>query len=178
MEKPIQFCPCCGNRVDYKIPLGETLPRHVCEQCETIHYQNPKLIVGCIPEYQGKVLMCRRAIEPRSGFWTLPAGFMENLETTSDGALRETIEETRAHVEIGPVYCILNLASFNLVYLFYRANLVEPVFGPTSESSEVALFGEEDIPWEELAFLSIRETLARYFKDRKKNRYLLHQIDL
>ncbi|MDE3020806.1 MAG: NUDIX hydrolase [Pseudomonadota bacterium] len=174
----MKYCSRCGNHVSFRIPPGETLCRHVCDQCQTVHYQNPKLIVGCIPDWQGSILLCRRAIEPRSGYWTLPAGFMENRETTSEGALRETFEETGAQVEIGPLFSLFNLAHLNQVHLFYRASLVAPVFGPTAESTEVLLFEEAHIPWEELAFASVRETLGRYFDDRRANRNTLHQIDL
>ncbi|MBU6460356.1 MAG: zinc ribbon domain-containing protein [Proteobacteria bacterium] len=174
----MQFCSRCGHQVSLKIPPGETLLRHVCDQCQMVHYQNPKLIVGSIPEWKSSILLCKRAIEPRYGYWTLPAGFMENQETTSEGAIRETLEETGAQVQIESLFSLFNLAHLNQVHLFYRARVLLPVFGPTTESTEVALFQEGDIPWQDLAFVSVRETLAHFFEDRKNNRFILHQIDL
>ncbi|WP_333839650.1 NUDIX hydrolase, partial [Pelomicrobium sp.] len=126
----MNFCSNCGARVEYRVPPGDTLPRYVCPACGAIHYQNPKIVVGCIPEWEDRVLLCRRAIEPRYGYWTLPAGFMENGETTFQAALRETMEEARARVELGPLYTVYNLPHVNQVYLMFRARLLDLDFRP------------------------------------------------
>lgn len=142
--------------------------------CHTIHYQNPKIVVGCIPEWQDKILLCRRAIEPRYGLWTVPAGFMENSETVTQGALRETLEEAHARVEIGDLYALYNLPHIDQVYMLFRSRLLDLDFGPGTESLEVKLFAEVDIPWNELAFNCIRQALRRYYVDRKTGRYPFH----
>jgi ADP-ribose pyrophosphatase YjhB (NUDIX family) len=149
-----------------RIPEGDDRPRHVCEACGTIHYQNPRLVVGCIPEWEDRILLCRRDIEPRRGFWTLPAGFLENGETVEAGACRETFEETAAHVELIQPYAMFNLAFVNQVYLFFRARLLDLNFRPTPESDALELFAESDVPWDALAFEVVKATLQRYFRDR------------
>jgi ADP-ribose pyrophosphatase YjhB (NUDIX family) len=149
------------------VPDGDTLPRFVCAACGTIHYQNPKVVVGCLPEWEGRVLLCRRAIEPRHGLWTLPAGFLENGETVTAGAVRETLEEARARVEVGDLYTLISLPHINQVYMMFRARLVDLDFGPGPESLEVALFDEAAVPWEAMAFRTITRTLRNYFLDRK-----------
>jgi len=162
----MNFCSHCGQPVTLRIPDGDTLPRHVCDACGTIHYQNPKIVTGCIPEWEDRLLLCRRAIEPRRGLWTLPAGFMENGETTAEGAARETLEEALARVEIDRLYALFNIPHINQVYLMFRARLLDLEFAPGPESLEVALFREDEIPWQELAFPVVKETLERYFRDR------------
>lgn len=152
--------------------------RHLCDACGTIHYENPKLVVGCIAEWQEQILLCRRAIEPRLGLWTLPAGFMENAETTAQAALRETLEEANARVEIDALYTLFNVPHISQVHLFFRARLLDLNFGPGTESLEVALFREEEIPWQEVAFASVRETMKRYFSDRKSGNYTFHMGDI
>ncbi len=169
----MKFCSNCGAPVARKIPPGDSLPRHVCEACGTIHYQNPKMVVGCIPEWEDKVLMCRRAIEPRLGYWTLPAGFMENGETTAEGAMREALEEAGARVEIRSLYSLYNLPHINQVYLLFRARLLDLDLRPGIESLEVQLFTESGIPWEQLAFRTIRETLRHYYDDRRQGSFPL-----
>jgi ADP-ribose pyrophosphatase YjhB (NUDIX family) len=164
----MNFCSHCGQPVTLRIPDGDTLPRHVCDACGTIHYQNPKIVTGCIPEWEDKLLLCRRAIEPRHGLWTLPAGFMENGETTAEGAARETLEEALARVEIDRLYALFNIPHINQVYLMFRARLLDLNFAPGPESLEVALFREDEIPWRELAFPVVKETLERYFRDRAR----------
>jgi len=171
----MNFCSNCGARVVKKIPQGDDQPRFVCEACHTVHYQNPKMVVGCIPEYGDKVLLCRRAIEPRCGFWTLPAGYLENGETVAEGSAREALEETGAGMDIGDLFAVLTLINVHQVYLMYRAVLLDQDYGPTKESLEVRLFSEEEIPWDEIAFSSIKETLRLYFQDRAKGRFCLHQ---
>ena len=170
----MKFCSNCGNAVVLKVPAGDTLPRHVCEACDTIHYQNPKMIVGCIAEWEDRILLCRRAIEPRHGLWTVPAGFMENGETTAQGAARETLEEANARVEIGPLYAMYNIPHINQVYILFRARLLDLDFSAGSESLEVRLFDEVDIPWEQLAFATVRNTLTHYYADRQAGEYRFH----
>jgi ADP-ribose pyrophosphatase YjhB (NUDIX family) len=170
----MNFCSNCGARVEYRVPPGDTLPRYVCPACGAIHYQNPKIVVGCIPEWEDRVLLCRRAIEPRYGYWTLPAGFMENGETTFQAALRETMEEACARVELGPLYTVYNLPHVNQVYLMFRARLLDLDFRPGEESLEVKLFAEPEVPWKELAFRTIHATLRDYFADRSRGEFTLH----
>lgn len=170
----MKFCSRCGAEVRLEIPAGDDRHRHVCPSCETIHYVNPNIITGCIPIYQDKVLLCKRAIEPRYGRWTLPAGFMENGETTEQGAARECWEEAKAKVEIGTLYTITSIPSISQVHLFFHAHLPEPTFAPGIESLEVELFAEHEIPWDELSFTAVRKTLEQYFEDRKRGQFGLH----
>ncbi len=164
----VKFCSACGaGRIEFRVPEGDTLPRHVCAACGTIHYQNPKIVVGCLPEIGDQVLLCLRAIEPRRGLWTLPAGFLENGETLTAGAVRETLEEANAHVAIGSLYTIISLPHISQIYMMFRAQLLDRGFGPGAESLDVRLFDEDAIPWEDLAFRTIGRTLRNYFLDRK-----------
>ena len=174
----MNFCSHCGGTVELTVPAGDSLPRYVCPACHTIHYQNPKMVVGTIPEWKDKILLCRRAIQPKHGLWTLPAGFMENGETTAQGAVRETWEEASAQVEIGELYSLYNLPHINQVYLLFRARLLNLDFGPGPESLEVALFREQDIPWDRLAFRTVEATLKAYFTDRRAGRYGFHIGDI
>jgi len=174
----MKFCPDCGAPVVLRVPDGDTFPRHVCPACHAIHYSNPKMVIGCIPEWEDKILLCKRAIEPRLGYWTPPAGFMENGETTSEGALRETLEEARARVEIGDLFSMLSVPHVNQVHIFYRARLLDLEFAPGAESQEVALFAEDEIPWNEIAFRTISTTLRHYYADRKLGRYGCHSGDV
>jgi len=170
----MNFCSNCGARVAFRIPDGDTLPRYVCDACGTIHYQNPKMVVGCIPEWDGRILLCKRGIEPRYGLWTLPAGFLENGETAPDGALRETLEEANARVELGPLYTFISLPHISQVYVMFRARLLDLDFGAGTESLEVRLFGEAQIPWAHLAFRTMSFTLEHYFADRAKGAFGTH----
>ncbi|MGH8670532.1 MAG: NUDIX hydrolase [Burkholderiales bacterium] len=174
----MNFCSACGAKVSLKIPVGDNLPRYVCVSCAAIHYQNPKVVVGCIPEWEDKILLCRRAIEPRRGLWTLPAGFMENNESTCQGAARETLEEASARVEIGPLYAVFSLPHISQVYLIFRGRLLDMDFAPGTESLEVGLFREPDIPWGEVAFKVVHDTLQRYYQDRRSGDYQLHVGEL
>ncbi len=162
----MKFCSDCGNAVIKKIPQGDNRERYVCGSCGLIHYQNPKVIAGVLPVFGDQVLLCKRSIEPRHGFWTLPAGFLENGESSLEGALRECEEEANATVVNPELYALFDIPQINQVYVFYRAELMEPVFGPSSESSEVALFDEQDIPWSELAFPVVELALDHFLKDR------------
>lgn len=174
----MNFCNLCGAPVEQQIPPGDSLLRDVCTVCGTIHYENPKLIIGSIPETSdGRILLCRRAIEPRLGLWTLPAGFMENNETTAQAAARETLEEANAHVEIGELFALVNIPYINQVHLFYRAHMSDEQFSAGEESLEVALFSEETIPWQELAFRSVTYCLRSYFSDRASGQFALHSTD-
>jgi ADP-ribose pyrophosphatase YjhB (NUDIX family) len=170
----MKFCSNCGAPVTLRVPPGDSLARHVCDTCHAIHYQNPRMVVGCIVEWEDRILLCRRAIEPRYGLWTVPAGFMENGETTFEGAIRETIEEANARVEIGPLYALYNIPHVNQVYILFRARLLDPNVRAGAETLEVRLFSEAEIPWDQIAFASIRDALARYYDDRKNGEYRFH----
>ncbi len=174
----MKYCSNCGAPLSLKVPAGDNRLRHVCEACGEVHYLNPKLVVGCIPEWEDRVLLCRRAIEPKYGLWTLPAGFMENGETSVEGAIRETLEEAGARVEVIELYSLINLPDIDQVYLLFRARLLDLDFAPGDESLEVALFAEADIPWEELAFKTVRETLERYYEDRRRGGFRLYLGDI
>jgi ADP-ribose pyrophosphatase YjhB (NUDIX family) len=166
----MKFCSECAHPVTLAVPEGDNRPRFVCSHCHTIHYQNPKMVIGSLPVWdqdgEFKILLCKRAIEPRYGYWTLPAGFMENAETTSEAAIRETEEEAGANIELGPLFSLLNVAHVHQVHLFYLARLLDLDFAPGIESLDVALFSEADIPWDDLAFPTIRTTLELFFADR------------
>lgn len=173
----MNFCSHCGHNVNLAIPEGDDRPRFLCDACGTIHYQNPRIVAGTLPVHEGRVLLCRRAIAPRKGFWTLPAGYMENAETTIEAAARETLEEACAKVEIHGLYTLINLPHINQVYMIFRADLLgDYAAGP--ESLEVAMFSEEEIPWGELAFPTIDRTLRYYFKDRQTGEFPLHMSDI
>jgi len=174
----MKFCPNCGAALILKIPAGDTLPRHVCEACGTVHYLNPKMVIGCIPEWQDRILLCKRAIEPRYGKWTLPAGFMENGETTAEAALRETLEEANARVELEDIYSVFSVRHVNQVHIFYRARLLDLDFGPGSESLEVSLFEEGAIPWHELAFRTVSTTLRHFYEDRRNGGFRVHSGEI
>ncbi|WP_439861194.1 NUDIX hydrolase [Pseudomonas sp. MBLB4136] len=167
----MKFCSHCGNPVSQRVPAGDNRPRYVCEHCHTIHYQNPRIVAGCLPIWGEQVLLCRRAIEPRRGYWTLPAGFMENGETLEQAAARETQEEACARVRDLSLYTLFDLPHINQVYLFFRAELVDLDFAVGEESLEVQLFHEGDIPWSELAFPTVGRTLECFFADRREHVY-------
>lgn len=162
----MNFCSKCGSPVSLRIPAGDSLPRHVCNTCGEIHYQNPKLVVGTLPEWEDRILLCRRAIEPCHGMWTLPAGFMEMGETTAQAALRETSEEACARVELIELLTMVNVPHISQIHMLYRARLLDLDFRPGEESLEVALLREDEIPWAEIAFRSVELTLRHYFADR------------
>ena len=174
----MKYCSKCGSRVEKKIPVGDERERFVCMDCETIHYQNPNIVTGCIPEYGNQILLCRRAIEPRYGLWTLPAGFMENGESTQQGAARETWEEAKAKVDDLTLYTVFNLPHISQVYMLFRAKLLNLDFAPGQESLEVKLFDEADIPWDELAFPVVKETLELYYQDKAQANFSLKMGDM
>ena len=168
----MRFCSACGSdRIEHRIPDGDNLPRFVCGACGTIHYQNPKVVVGCLPAWRDQVLLCKRAIEPRHGLWTLPAGFLENGETVIAGAIRETLEEAGARVVVGDLYTMISLPQISQIYMMFRAEVADLDFGPGLESLEVRLFREDEVPWEQLAFRTIARTLRNFFLDRKLGQF-------
>ena len=175
----MNYCSACGAGVIQAIPPDDNRMRYVCPSCDMIHYQNPKIIAGCIPVWEDKVLLCKRAIEPRYGYWTLPAGFMELGETSHAAALRETMEEANARVEIVNLFAMFSLPQVNQVYLMFNSNLKDLNFSAGAESQEVALFTRNEIPWKELAFSTIRYSLKFFFADRENgNAYRLHTGDI
>jgi ADP-ribose pyrophosphatase YjhB (NUDIX family) len=174
----MNFCPACGQPVAFKVPDGDHLPRHVCTACGTIHYENPRIIAGCVIETQGKLLLCKRAIDPRRGYWTTPAGFMENGESVQHAAAREAMEEALAHVQIGSLLAIVNVLRAHQVHIMFRATLREPGFGVGPESLETQLYDESEIPWPDIAFLSVEFALRRYLEDRHAGLERLHFRDI
>ena len=174
----MKFCANCAAPVVRRVPPGDSLPRYVCDQCGEIHYQNPRLVVGCIPEQDGKMLLCRRAIEPRYGYWTLPAGFMENGETTRQGALRETLEEAGARVELGAAFSMISVPRVNQVHLFFLSRVADLEVKPGAETLEIRLFDESEIPWQEIAFRTVAMTLRHWFADRAAGRHAFHVEDI
>lgn len=174
----MMYCSVCGAKTEFRVPADDNRPRHLCNQCNTIHYENPKIICGCLVTYQDKVLLCKRAIEPRSGLWTLPAGFMENGETAGEGALRETYEEAYARPQLGELYALTSIPYISQVYMIFRAELDAPEFGPGPESLEVELFAADEIPWDRLAFQTVTRTLEHWVEDQKTGHFPLHTIDI
>lgn len=161
----MKFCSNCGSSVQLQIPNGDDRHRHVCGECDTIHYQNPRIIAGCLPIHEDKVLLCKRAIQPRHGYWTLPAGFMENGESTEQGALRESWEEARANIDLHGLYTLFSIPELNQVYMLFKGALNDLKFEPGPESLEVKLFRQEEIPWDSLAFPVMAKALRYYFED-------------
>ncbi len=178
-RSPIKHCRDCGNVVSYRLPDdGDTRHRAICTACDTIHYENPLNVVGTVPYFGDRVLLCLRNIEPRRGKWTLPAGFMELGETTAQGAARETDEEAGAHFEVEGLFSILSVPRVGQVHMFYRARLLNEHFNPGPETIEARLFAETEIPWDDIAFRTVRETLLRYFDDRRRGTYGVHALDI
>ncbi|MDJ0739483.1 MAG: NUDIX hydrolase [Gammaproteobacteria bacterium] len=174
----MNYCSVCGEQVRVGVPDGDNRPRHICDHCGTVHYHNPKVVAGCIAHWEDQVLMCRRAIEPRYGKWTVPAGFMENGETTYEGAIRETLEEANARVAIDDLYVTVNLPHINQVYMLFRGRLLDLDFSPGDESLETELMSEERIPWAEVAFPTVGEALKLYFADRRIGAFGVHMLDI
>jgi ADP-ribose pyrophosphatase YjhB (NUDIX family) len=170
----MKFCSACGRDVVHEVPAGDNRPRYCCRHCNAIHYQNPKMVVGTVTLWEDKVLLCKRAIEPRYGFWTLPAGFMENGETTAEGAARETLEEAGARIELGPLFSLIDVPHVEQTHLFYRATLLHLDFEPGPESLEARLFTEAEIPWDDIAFRTVGQTLRWFFEDRRAGAFDVH----
>ena len=178
LPRRIQHCRVCGAPTLYRVPADDNRDRAVCSACGEIHYENPLNVVGTVPVWGDQVLLCRRAIEPRRGLWTLPAGFMELGENTADGALRETIEEAGAKVEMQGLFSVLNVVRVGQVHLFYRARMLDTTLDPGPESLEARLFREDEVPWDELAFRTVRQTLEWFFEDRRLGAFSVHAGDI
>ncbi len=179
IRSSIKHCKNCGTAVVYRIPDdGDTKHRAVCPNCHTVHYENPLNVVGTVPHLGDRVLLCKRNIEPRFGKWTLPAGFMELDETLAQGAARETVEEAGAQFEMEGLFSILNVARVGQVHVFYLARLLSDQFDPGTETIEAQLFLEADIPWDEIAFRTVKETLEHYFADRRSGKFSIHTVDI
>ena len=174
----IKYCTACGGETRMRIPPDDDHYRAVCTQCNQVHYENPKVVVGCIPTDGEKILICRRNIEPGWGKWTLPAGYLENGESIQEGARRETFEETGSQVEILSPYRLFNITPVSQIYFIFLARLKDDNFGPTSESIEVKLVREDEIPWDDIAFEVIKKSLKDFFSDRKMNRFPFEVKDL
>ncbi|MEO1575697.1 MAG: NUDIX hydrolase [Pseudomonadota bacterium] len=174
----MNYCSHCGHPVDMKVPEGDNRERAVCPSCGTIHYENPRMVLGCIPVWKDQILLCKRAIEPRYGYWTVPAGFMENGESLAQAAWRETQEEAMADVEIGELHAVVDVVHARQVHIFYHATMRDTQFGPGIESLDVKLFDEQDIPWEDIAFPSTTFALRTFFEDRAKGTSRVHRIEL
>lgn len=169
----MKYCSACGSPVTLEIPAGDNRERHCCKPCGAIHYENPKLVLGTVTVWEDKVLLCKRAIEPRYGYWTLPAGFMENGESTEEGAARETSEEAGARIDLGALYSIIDVPHVHQVHLFFHARLLDLQFEPGTESLEARLFSEAEIPWQSIAFRTVEQTLRWYFEDRRTGNFPL-----
>jgi ADP-ribose pyrophosphatase YjhB (NUDIX family) len=174
----IQHCRVCGSPAEYRVPADDNRERATCTRCGEIHYENPLNVVGTVPVFGERVLLCRRAIEPRHGFWTLPAGFMELGETVAGGALRETDEEAGAQIELEGLFTMLNVVRVGQVHLFYRARMLSEHLAPGPETLEARLFREDEVPWDELAFRTVRRTLELFFEDRRLGRFGIHVADI
>jgi ADP-ribose pyrophosphatase YjhB (NUDIX family) len=174
----MNFCPDCAAPVILRVPEGDHRPRYICTHCGHVHYQNPRIVAGVVAEWHGSILLCRRAIEPRRGFWTIPAGFLENGESVPAGALRETAEEALAEVELGSLLAVISVLHSQQVHMMFRARLCDGRHGAGEESLEARLYDEADIPWPEIAFTSVRFALERYFEDRRAGREGLHFHDI
>jgi len=174
----MNYCSVCGKPVSKKIPPGDNLLRFVCESCQTIHYHNPKIVAGCIPEWGDQILLCRRAIEPKAGLWTFPAGFMEIGESTEQAARRETEEEAHAQVELTSLYAVLSLPHIGQVYMVFRGRLIIPEFSAVEESLDVRLFKRDAIPWDAIAFPVVKDALRRYVEDAVHGLFRVHVASL
>lgn len=174
----IKHCRECGAMVAYRMPDDDNRERAVCPVCQTIHYENPLNVVGTVPVWGEQVLLCKRAIEPRYGFWTLPAGFMELGETVADGAIRETVEESGAHIELQELFTVMNVVRVGQVHLFYRARMIDDLLDPGPETLEARLFHEHEVPWDQIAFRTVRETLQHFFACRRSGHYTLHSSSI
>ncbi len=176
---PLKHCKSCGSAVTYRLPDdGDTRERAICTACHTVHYENPLNVVGTLPIWEDKILLCKRNIEPRYGKWTLPAGFMELGETVAQGAARETDEEAGAQIELLGLYTLMNVVRVGQVHFFYRAKLLSTTFHPGHETIEARLFSEDEVPWDDIAFRTVRETLKCFFEDRLRGAFPLHQVDI
>lgn len=174
----MKFCSACGARVVLRVPPGDNRPRRVCDRCGVVHYVNPNMVVGTLPEWEGLVLLCRRAIEPRRGYWTLPAGFLEQGETMEEGACREAREEANANLAVEALYTLFSIPHIDQVHAFFRARLLDRDFHPGEESLDVRLFRGNDIPWGDLAFPVVHKTLELWLDERERGRFRTHTGDV
>ena len=174
----MKFCSSCGKDVVLQIPDGDNRQRYVCQHCDTIHYQNPNIVAGCIAEHEGKILLCKRAIDPQLGKWTLPAGFMENKETVMQGAAREAMEEAHAAILDMQLFSVISIPHISQVYMMYRGTLIDGFAEAGEESEAVGLYHEEDIPWQDMAFPVVIESLKLYFEDVKNGEFRTHYGDI
>ena len=178
MQKSMHYCSKCGHPVEERVPEGDDRHRHVCTNCGHIHYQNPRVVVGTLPIHGDRILLCKRAIKPRAGYWTLPAGFLENGESTQEAAMRETHEEACAHIEVHDLYSMFNVIHIDQVHIFFRASLQAPEFAPGVESLEVGLFRKDEVPWKDIAFPAVSATLQQYFKDLERGHFEVRLADV
>ncbi|MDP2004651.1 MAG: NUDIX hydrolase [Rubrivivax sp.] len=178
LPRRIKHCRVCGTEVAYRIPADDNRERAVCTACSEIHYENPINVVGTVPVWGEQVLLCRRNIEPRFGFWTLPAGFLELGESTATGAERETVEEAGANIELQELFTVLNVVRAGQLHLFYRARMRDATLAPGPETIEARLFCEDEVPWDELAFRTVRLTLEHFFADRRRGSFGVHAGDI
>src|SRR5688572_17537952 len=174
LQRRIKHCRVCGSEVTWRVPPADNRERAVCPACGEIHYENPLNVVGTVPVWGDQVLLCRRNIEPRYGLWTLPAGFMELGESASAGALRETVEEAGARVELGALFTLIDVVRVGQLHLFYLARMLDTSLAPGPETIEARLFGEDEVPWDQLAFRTVRQTLEHFFADRSSGSFGLH----
>lgn len=174
LPRRIKHCRACGTEVAYRVPPADNRERAVCPACGEIHYQNPLNVVGTLPVWEDQVLLCRRNIEPRFGFWTLPAGFLELGESASAGAMRETVEEAGARVELGALFTVLDVVRVGQLHLFWLARMLDASLAPGPETIEARLFSEAEVPWDQLAFRTVRQTLEHFFADRASGRFGVH----
>jgi ADP-ribose pyrophosphatase YjhB (NUDIX family) len=174
LPRPMKFCPNCAQTLEFRVPDGDNRPRYVCPACASIHYQNPRLVVGTVCTWGDHILLCKRAIEPRFGLWTLPAGFMELGESMAEGAVRETSEEAGAQIELGALYSAIDVIHAEQVHVFFRARMTSDALDPGPESLEARLFLESEIPWDGLAFKTVIQTLRWFVADRATGRFDLH----
>lgn len=178
LGRSFRHCKVCGAEVRYTVPPDDNRERAVCTSCGTVHYENPLNVVGTLPVWQDRVLLCRRAIEPRRGYWTLPAGFMELGESTEQGAVRETVEEAGARIELEGLFALFNVVRVGQVHLFYRARLLDLALDPGPETMEAQLFTQGGVPWDDIAFRTTKRTLELYFADRATGKFDVHYGDV
>lgn len=176
--RTINYCTQCANPLARIIPPDDNRVRDVCLQCGSVHYQNPRNVVGVVPIWGDKILLCKRAIEPRYNTWTLPAGFMELKESTAEGAMREADEEAGAHLELGELFTVIDVPEAGQVHLYYLATVTSPELNPGPESLDAKFFALDEIPWDNLSFKTVSTTIEHYLADRQKGRFSVHHYSL